>query len=99
MGRAAHSRCARVPVPTTLRAVAQAVHEPGKLEWDTPLYQQARTQLEQALELAEVSDMVSSRLRHPEQAVILTLPVKMDDGGYQTFPAYRVRHSSVLGPT
>jgi glutamate dehydrogenase (NAD(P)+) len=79
--------------------VAQAVHEPGKLEWDTPLYQQARTQLEQALELAEVSDMVSSRLRHPEQAVILTLPVKMDDGGYQTFPAYRVRHSSVLGPT
>jgi glutamate dehydrogenase (NAD(P)+) len=79
--------------------VAQAVHEPGKLEWDTPLYQQARTQLEQALDLAEVSDMVSSRLRHPEQAVILTLPVKMDDGGYQTFPAYRVRHSSVLGPT
>src|SRR3954453_8086149 len=99
MGRAAHSRCARVPVPTTLRRMTQAVHEPGKLEWDTPLYQQARTQLEQALELADVPDFVAARLRHPEQAVILTLPVKMDDGTYVSLPAYRVRHSSVLGPT
>ncbi|HEY6962717.1 MAG TPA: Glu/Leu/Phe/Val dehydrogenase [Gaiellaceae bacterium] len=79
--------------------MAQAVHATGSLEWDTPLYQQARTQLEQALELADVPDFVSTRLRHPEQAVILTLPVRMDDGSFRSFPAYRVRHSSVLGPT
>jgi glutamate dehydrogenase (NAD(P)+) len=75
------------------------VHEPGQLEWDTPLYQQARTQLESALALAQVSDLVSTRLRHPERAVILTLPVQMDDGSFASFPAYRVQHSSVLGPT
>jgi glutamate dehydrogenase (NAD(P)+) len=75
------------------------VHEPGRLEWDTPLYQQARTQLESGLALAQVSDLVSTRLRHPERAVILTLPVEMDDGTYASFPAYRVQHSSVLGPT
>jgi glutamate dehydrogenase (NAD(P)+) len=79
--------------------VAEAVHAATELEWDTPLYQQARTQLEHALELAEVPDFVSTRLRHPEQAVILTLPVRLDDGSYSTFPAYRVKHSSVLGPT
>jgi glutamate dehydrogenase (NAD(P)+) len=79
--------------------VAKAVHEATQLEWDTPLYQQARTQLEQALELAEVPDFVSTRLRHPERALILTLPVRLDDGTYATFPAYRVQHSSVLGPT
>jgi glutamate dehydrogenase (NAD(P)+) len=79
--------------------VASAVHEPGGLEWDTPLYQQARTQLEHALDLAGVSDLVSTRLRHPERALILTLPVQMDDGAYASFPAYRVQHSSVLGPT
>jgi glutamate dehydrogenase (NAD(P)+) len=82
-----------------LGAVAKAVHAPTQLEWDTPLYQQARTQLEHALTFADVPDFVSTRLRHPEQAVILTLPVKLDDGGYETFPAYRVKHSSVLGPT
>src|SRR5579884_100857 len=84
---------------TTLRRVAKAVEAATRLEWDTPLYQQARTQLEQALALAEVPDFVSTRLRHPEQAVILTLPVQLDDGSYATFPAYRVQHSSVLGPT
>ena len=69
------------------------------LEWETPLYAQAATQLEQALELAEIPDFVATRLRHPERAVILTLPVRLDDGTVASFPAYRVQHSSVLGPT
>ena len=50
------------------------------LEWETPLYQQALTQFEHALEFAEIPDFVANRLRAPERAVILTLPVKMDDG-------------------
>jgi glutamate dehydrogenase (NAD(P)+) len=79
--------------------VAEAVHPALQLEWDTPLYQQALTQLDHALELAEVPDFVASRLRAPERAVILTLPVQMDDGRYHMFPAYRVQHSTVLGPT
>ena len=35
----------------------------------------------------------------PGAAVILTLPVQLDDGDFASFPAYRVQHSSVLGPT
>ena len=84
---------------STLPPVAKVAHPAPTLEWDTPLFQQAATQLEHALELAEVSDMVSQRLRAPERALILTLPVRMDDGSYASFPAYRVQHSSVLGPT
>jgi glutamate dehydrogenase (NAD(P)+) len=84
---------------STLTPVAKVAHPAPTLEWDTPLFQQAATQLEHALELAEVSDMVSQRLRAPERALILTLPVRMDDGSYASFPAYRVQHSSVLGPT
>ncbi|MBA3842767.1 MAG: Glu/Leu/Phe/Val dehydrogenase [Actinobacteria bacterium] len=75
------------------------MHPAPTLEWDTPLYQQAATQLDHALELAEVPDFVALRLRAPERAVILTLPIRMDDGRYELFPAYRVQHSSVLGPT
>ncbi|CAB4691790.1 MAG: glutamate dehydrogenase [Actinobacteria bacterium] len=76
-----------------------ATHPEPSLEWDTPLFQQARTQLERALTTAGVSDFVAERLRNPERAVILTLPVRMDDGTIRSFPAYRVQHSSVLGPT
>src|ERR1044071_7858769 len=84
---------------STLPPVTKVAHPAPTLEWDTPLFQQAATQLEHALELAEVSDMVAQRLRAPERALILTLPVRMDDGSYASFPAYRVQHSSVLGPT
>jgi glutamate dehydrogenase (NAD(P)+) len=79
--------------------VAKVAHHAPVLEWDTPLYRQARTQLEDALELADVPDLTSTRLRHPERALILMLPVEMDDGSYRSFPAYRVQHSSLLGPT
>lgn len=83
----------------TLPPVAKVAHPAPTLEWDTPLYQQAATQLEHALELAEVPEMVANRLRAPERALILNLPVRLDDGSYASFPAYRVQHSSVLGPT
>jgi glutamate dehydrogenase (NAD(P)+) len=79
--------------------VVEATHQVNALEWDTPLYAQARTQLEQALPVAGISEHVAERLRYPERAVILTLPVRMDDGTVRSFPAYRVQHSSVLGPT
>ena len=69
------------------------------LEWDAPLYRQARAQLEGALAQAGIPASVAERLRYPERAVILTLPVKMDDGSVRSFHAYRVQHSSVLGPT
>ncbi len=79
--------------------MTEVVHDEPTLEWDTPLFRQASTQLEQALPLARISDHVAERLRFPERAVILTLPVRMDDGAVRSFPAYRVQHSSVLGPT
>src|SRR5437660_8369572 len=80
-------------------AVAKVAQPAPRLEWDTPLYQQARTQLEHALELSDVPELTATRLRHPERARILSLPVRLDDGSYTSFPAYRVQHSSVLGPT
>jgi glutamate dehydrogenase (NAD(P)+) len=79
--------------------VTEVVHAGPSLEWDTPLFRQASAQLEQALPFARISEQVAERLRYPERAVILTLAVRMDDGTVHSFPAYRVQHSSVLGPT
>src|SRR5213592_4395890 len=79
--------------------MVEVTHPVATLEWHTPLYRQARSQLEQALVQAEIPEWVAERLRYPERALILTLPVKLDDGTLRSFPAYRVQHSSVLGPT
>src|SRR6266851_6742627 len=59
----------------------------------------ARTQFEQALPHADVSQMVAERLSFPERAVIVAVPLRRDDGAIQIFAGYRVQHSTVLGPT
>jgi glutamate dehydrogenase (NAD(P)+) len=76
----------------------RALGEP-LLEWDAPLFRTAMAQFEQALPHADVSPLVVERLRYPERAVMVSIPVHLDDGGVAVFPGYRVQHSTVLGPT
>jgi glutamate dehydrogenase (NAD(P)+) len=73
--------------------------EEGRLEWDTPLFRTALTQFEQAIPYAEVNESIAERLRYPERAVMVAVPIRRDEGHIDVFPAYRVQHSSVLGPT
>jgi glutamate dehydrogenase (NAD(P)+) len=69
------------------------------LEWDTPLFRIALTQFEQAIPYAEVNESIAERLRYPERAVMVPVPIRREAGHVDVFPAYRVQHSSVLGPT
>jgi glutamate dehydrogenase (NAD(P)+) len=69
------------------------------LEWDTHLFRMARAQYEQALPYADISDPVAERLSYPERAVIVSVPLRRDDGSIEIYPGYRVQHSTVLGPT
>jgi glutamate dehydrogenase (NAD(P)+) len=75
-------------------ALAQA-----QLEWDTPLYRMAVAQFDQAVPVAGIPDDIAERLRFPERAVMVSIPVRMDDGRRVVFPGYRVQHSSIVGPT
>jgi glutamate dehydrogenase (NAD(P)+) len=69
------------------------------LEWDTPLFRTAVAQFHEALTHADIDAAASERLRYPERAVMVSIPVRMDEGTWTVFPGYRVLHSSVLGPT
>jgi glutamate dehydrogenase (NAD(P)+) len=73
--------------------------EEQPLEWDTPLFRTAVAQFEEALTHADINPAATERLRVPEAAVMVSIPVRMDDGTWSVFPGYRVLHSSVLGPT
>ena len=79
---------------STPEALAQA-----PLEWDTPLYRMAVSQFEQAVQVAKVPEAIAERLRFPERALMVSVPVRMDDGRRVVLPGYRVQHSSILGPT
>jgi glutamate dehydrogenase (NAD(P)+) len=79
-------------------SVSRAEAHP-QLEWDTPLYRMAVAQFDQAVPYADIPDDIAERLRFPERAVMVSIPVRMDAGHRVVFPGYRVQHSSVIGPT
>jgi glutamate dehydrogenase (NAD(P)+) len=79
--------------------VEELFAEQARLEWDTPLFRTALAQFEQAIPYADVNESIAERLRYPERAVMVTVPIRRDEGHVDVFPAYRVQHSSVLGPT
>src|SRR5687767_4653235 len=91
-------RGCREDTPCAVASVEESAAN-TQLEWDTPLFETAVAQFELALPYADVSEAVAERLRYPERALMLSVPVKMDDGTRRVFAGYRVQHSSVLGPT
>ena len=71
----------------------------AQLEWDTPLYRMAVAQFDLAVPVAGIPDDIAERLRFPERAILVSVPVRLDDGSRVVFPGYRVQHSSITGPT
>ncbi len=69
------------------------------LEWDTPLYRMAVAQFDNAVPIADIPEDIAERMRYPERSIIVSVPVRMDDGTRVVYPGYRVQHSSILGPT
>ena len=42
---------------------------------------------------------VHAKMRHCQRALIVSVPIRMDDGSVQVFEGYRVQHNSERGPT
>src|ERR1044072_1033519 len=59
------------------------------LEYDTPLYRTAIAQFDQAVPYAEVDPGIAERLRHPERSIIVSCPIKRDDGAAGRLPRRR----------
>jgi glutamate dehydrogenase (NAD(P)+) len=59
----------------------------------------ALAQLDRTAERLQLAQDIHERLRHPRRALVVSIPVKMDDGKTAVFTGYRVHHNSVLGPT
>ena len=69
------------------------------LEFDTPLYRTAIAQFDQAVPYVDCDPGTAERLRYPERSIIVSCPIRLDDGRRVVFSGYRVQHSSTMGPT
>jgi glutamate dehydrogenase (NAD(P)+) len=67
-------------------------------ELDTHTFRLAVAQFDRAAEAMQLDPNLRERLKLPQRSLIVSLPVRMDDGRVEVFTGYRVQHDSSRGP-
>ena len=68
------------------------------MECETEHFLMAQRQLDEIAFEMGLDRELHERLRYPKRALIVTVPVRMDDGTVRSFTGYRVHHDTTLGP-
>lgn len=67
--------------------------------WDTSdLYRNAVEQLTEAAQVMQLDPNIAERLKVPKRALVVSVPIRLDDGTIRVFEGYRVQHNMTLGP-
>lgn len=67
--------------------------------WESSdLYRNAVTELMDAASTMKLDPNIAERLRVPKRALIVSVPIRLDDGTIKSFEGYRVQHNMTLGP-
>jgi glutamate dehydrogenase (NAD(P)+) len=75
------------------------VHSPIPVFENSPTFEMACRQLEQVAEVINVDRGVLERLSKPKRALVVSVPIRMDDGNTESFIGFRVQHSLTSGPS
>ncbi len=68
-------------------------------EFESEMHRTAVAQLDRVAERLHLDHDTHIRLRYPRRALVVSVPVRMDDGRTEVFMGYRVHHNTALGPT
>ncbi len=67
-------------------------------EYETSISRMAVEQFERAAKYLDLDPNIFERLKRPQRALIVSVPIRMDDGSIRVFDGYRVQHNMALGP-
>lgn len=69
------------------------------MEWGKDsFFQMAQRQFDDVAAIMNLDKNVATRLREPDRAILISVPVRMEDGRVEVFDAYRVQHNDTRGP-
>jgi glutamate dehydrogenase (NAD(P)+) len=68
-------------------------------ELDTHTFRLAVAQFNEAAEAMHLDPNLRERLKLPQRSLIVSVPVRMDDGRVEIFTGYRVQHDTARGPS
>jgi glutamate dehydrogenase (NAD(P)+) len=66
---------------------------------ESPIFQMALRQLKSVAEVIDLDPNIHERLTRPKRALVVGVPIRMDNGKTVTFEGYRVQHSLTSGPS
>jgi glutamate dehydrogenase (NAD(P)+) len=76
-----------------------SIHSLRSNIWDSAdLYRNAVEQLTEAATTMRLDPNILERLKVPKRALVVSVPIRLDDGRIQVFEGYRVQHNMTLGP-
>src|SRR6185369_15413048 len=55
-------------------------------------------QIDKAAKHMDCDPNMIEKIRYPERSLLVSVPVRMDDGRIRVFKGYRVQHSTIRGP-
>ncbi|MBV8435484.1 MAG: Glu/Leu/Phe/Val dehydrogenase, partial [Candidatus Eremiobacteraeota bacterium] len=62
------------------------------------VWEMAKRQLDEVASLIGLNESIHGYLRQPKRVLEVSLPVRMDNGGFKMFTGYRVQHNMARGP-
>ncbi len=62
------------------------------------VWEMAQRQLDEVASLIGLNESLHGYLRQPKRVLEVSVPVRMDDGGFRMFTGYRVQHNLARGP-
>ena len=72
---------------------------PKPIYGESPVFQMAVLQLLEVAEVIGLDQNILERLSKPKRAMVVSVPIRMDNGKTHTFIGYRVQHSLTSGPS
>src|SRR5262249_46950119 len=76
----------------------EVIYAPNPVFENSATFQMACRQLDSVAEVSDIDRGVLKRLALPRRALVVSIPVRMDDGRTEVFIGYRVQHSLTSGP-
>jgi glutamate dehydrogenase (NAD(P)+) len=77
----------------------ERIEHPNPVFENSPTFQMACRQLEKVAEAQEIDPGVLERMSKPKRALVVSVPIRMEDGRTENFVGYRVQHSLTSGPS
>ena len=66
--------------------------------YTSDVYLMACRQFDRAADAINLPETIRDRTKHPRRALVVSLPIRRDDGSVSVFEGYRVQHNLSTGP-